>query len=42
MIKKLYIFLILCLLIQSCGKKDDPIYKAQKSELFDTKVKVVL
>ena len=37
MIKKLYIFLIIGILISSCGKKSDPIYQ-EKSGLIKMKV----
>ena len=40
--KIIYIFLILGLLITSCGKKGDPIYKQNDQKTEDTKFKVVL
>ena len=42
MIKKLYIFLIIGILISSCGKKGDPIYKQNDQKTEGTKLKVVL
>ena len=42
MIKKIYIILILGLLITSCGKKGDPIYKENGKNFEGTKIKVVL
>ncbi len=42
MIKKIYIILILSLLISSCGKKGDPIYKENGKNFKGTKIKVVL
>tara|TARA_B100001029_G_C14816111_1_gene315057 strand:- start:130 stop:258 length:129 start_codon:yes stop_codon:yes gene_type:complete len=40
--KIIYIFLVLCLLISSCGKKGDPIYKQNEQKTEGTKLKVVL
>ena len=42
MIKKIYIILFLGLLITSCGKKGDPIYNKNKTNIEGTKLKVVL
>ncbi len=42
MIKKIYIFLFIGLLIASCGKKGDPIYKENRKNFESTKIKVVL
>ena len=42
MIKKIYLILFISILIISCGKKGDPMYKEKKSEIFDTKLTVVL
>jgi len=42
MIKKLYIFLIIGILISSCGKKGDPIYEQSKFKDSSTKINVVL
>tara|TARA_E500000178_G_C16353341_1_gene458481 strand:- start:139 stop:264 length:126 start_codon:yes stop_codon:yes gene_type:complete len=39
--KKFYIIIFLSVMIISCGKKNDPIYKEQSSKLFDTKSIVV-
>ena len=39
--KKLYIIIFLSLMIVSCGKKNDPVYKEQSSKLFDRKPIVV-
>ena len=36
MIKKTYIFLILILLMISCGKKNDPTYKSKIQTLENT------
>ena len=38
MIKKLFVFFFLSLLIISCGKKDDPIYKAKNLKKFNTRL----
>ena len=42
MIKKFYIILFIGLLITSCGKKGDPIYKENGKNFESTKIKVVL
>ena len=42
MIKKIFLFLFLCLMAYSCGKKGDPVYEGSKLEIIDTKTKVVL
>ena len=42
MIKKIYIILFLSLLIASCGKKGDPIYKDNGKNFESTKLKVLL
>ena len=42
MIKKIYIVLFIVLLIASCGKKGDPIYKENGKNFEGTKIKVVL
>ena len=42
MIKKIYIILFLSLLITSCGKKGDPIYKENGKNFENTKLKVLL
>ena len=42
MIKKIYIVIILSLLIISCGKKSDPIYKEKVKNTNNTITKVVL
>ena len=42
MIKKIYIIIILSLLVISCGKKGDPIYKENGKKIEGTKLKVVL
>ena len=42
MIKNLLLFIFLCMLILSCGKKGDPIYQEPKSKNYNTKIKVVL
>mgnify|MGYP001288213943 CR=1 FL=1 len=42
MIKKIYIILLLSLLIASCGKKGDPIYKENGKNFEGSKLKVVL
>ena len=39
--KKLYIVIFLSVMIISCGKKNDPIYKEQSSKFFDNKPIVV-
>ena len=42
MIKKIYLILFLILLIASCGKKSDPIYKENVKKINNTKTKVML
>ncbi len=42
MIKKIYIIIFLGLLIISCGKKGDPIYKENGKNFESTKLKVLL
>ena len=42
MIRKIYIILILSLLISSCGKKGDPIFKENGKNFEKTKLKVIL
>jgi len=42
MIKKIYIIILISLLITSCGKKGDPIYKENGKNFESTKLKVVL
>jgi len=42
MIKKTIIILFLSLLVTSCGKKGDPIYKENGKNFESTKIKVVL
>ena len=37
MIKKIYLILFISIIITSCGKKGDPVYKVQKLEIFSTK-----
>ena len=42
MIKKLFIFIFLSLLVASCGKKSDPIYNGEKLKKINTKIIVVV
>ena len=42
MIQKIYLILFICILIYSCGKKSDPKYKEQKSEIYKNKLTVIL
>ena len=42
MIKKIYLIFFVTLLLASCGKKSDPIYKAKNNEIFNTEIKMVL
>jgi len=42
MIKKIYIIILISLLITSCGKKGDPIYKDNGKNFENTKLKVLL
>ncbi len=42
MIKKIYVIFFLCLMITSCGKKGDPIYKQSGKNFENTKLKLVL
>ncbi len=39
--KKIYIIIFLSVMIISCGKKNDPVYKEQSSKIFDSKPIVV-
>tara|TARA_A100001234_G_scaffold162730_1_gene143958 strand:- start:16 stop:144 length:129 start_codon:yes stop_codon:yes gene_type:complete len=41
MIKKITFTLILLIFVSSCGKKGDPEYKANKSNIADTKILMV-
>ena len=41
MIKKITFTLILLIFLYSCGKKGDPEYKANKSNIADIKILVV-
>ncbi len=41
MMKKLYVIIFLIVMIVSCGKKNDPVYKEQSSKFFDSKPIVV-
>jgi len=36
--KNLSLIIIIFILIVSCGKKNDPVYKEQKSKKLDTKL----
>ena len=38
---KFYIIILLSVMILSCGKKNDPVYKEQSSKFFDSKPIVV-
>tara|TARA_Y100000992_G_scaffold298308_1_gene263239 strand:+ start:639 stop:767 length:129 start_codon:yes stop_codon:yes gene_type:complete len=42
MIKKIIFFIFISILISSCGKKGDPVFKNQKSEKNNTKIVLVL
>tara|TARA_Y100000389_G_scaffold108594_1_gene105740 strand:- start:159 stop:287 length:129 start_codon:yes stop_codon:yes gene_type:complete len=42
MIKNLFIFIFLILLIATCGKKGDPIYNGKKLDKFNTDINVVV
>ena len=42
MIKKIFIIIFLSLLVTSCGKKSDPIFKENGKNFEGTKLKVVL
>ncbi len=42
MIKKIYLFFIIGILIFACGKKSDPVYKESKLESLNTKIIMVL
>lgn len=39
--KNLYIIIFLSVMIVSCGKKNDPVYKEKLSNFFDSKPIVV-
>ena len=42
MIKKICILIFVTIIISSCGKKGDPIYKENGKNFKGTKIKVVL
>tara|TARA_B100001057_G_scaffold122020_1_gene120871 strand:+ start:164 stop:292 length:129 start_codon:yes stop_codon:yes gene_type:complete len=42
MIKKIYLIIFLTLLVASCGKKGDPVYKGQKLKIFEVKTSMIL
>jgi hypothetical protein len=42
MIKKIYIFIFISLLIVSCGKKSDPVYSEKETKSFNTKFVVAV
>tara|TARA_Y100000816_G_scaffold290327_1_gene278736 strand:- start:2258 stop:2386 length:129 start_codon:yes stop_codon:yes gene_type:complete len=42
MIKKIYIILLLTLIVTSCGKKGDPIFKEDSKNFENIKLKVIL
>ncbi len=35
--KKIFLIILLCSFVVSCGKKNDPIYKEQKSKVLKMK-----
>jgi hypothetical protein len=39
--KRIFIIIFFCLLITSCGKKNDPVYKESETRLFKSKSIVV-
>jgi hypothetical protein len=39
--KKIYVILLVCVMIISCGKKGDPVYKEKKSELSNIQFKTI-
>ena len=41
MIKKILLLIFISLILISCGKKNDPVYKEQSSKFFDNKPIVV-
>ena len=40
--KNLALIIVIFILITSCGKKNDPVYKGQNSKILDTKLTRVL
>ncbi len=40
MIKKIYIILLVTIMITSCGKKGDPVYKGENQSLGKTSVQM--
>tara|TARA_E500000331_G_C17040343_1_gene619253 strand:+ start:332 stop:466 length:135 start_codon:yes stop_codon:yes gene_type:complete len=40
MIKKFYIFLFISILLISCGKKGDPVYKEQNDSKIESHIKL--
>ena len=40
--KNLGLIIIIFILITSCGKKNDPVYKEQKSRILDTKSTMIV
>ena len=42
MIKKICMFLFIAILIFSCGKKGDPVFKESKSEKINSKIIITI
>ena len=42
MIKKIYILLFVSILICSCGKKDDPIYKEENQNVEKMNIQIII
>ena len=40
--KNLVLIIIIFIMMTSCGKKNDPVYKGQNSEVFNVKLNMVL
>ena len=40
--KNIGLIIIIFIMMTSCGKKNDPVYKGQNSEVFNVKLNMVL
>ncbi len=39
--KKIYLIFLICIIISSCGKKGNPVYKEKESKIYNIKSKIV-
>ncbi len=42
MIKRIFIFITISIMVLSCGKKSDPTYKSTYLNFLNSKIKIVL